>query len=103
MPAPFDTIITCEHGGRAVPVALAPLFAGHEELLASHRGWDPGALDLAERLTRRLAAPLHAARTSRLVVDLNRSLHAPDLFSELWRRRAMGDRDGRGCVAAWLS
>lgn len=89
----FDTIVTCEHGGRAVPVALAPLFAGNQELLASHRGWDPGALELAERLARRLAAPLHSSRTSRLVVDLNRSLHAPDLFSELTRRLPPAERD----------
>lgn len=94
MPATrFDTIVTCEHGGRLVPVGLAPLFAGHQELLASHRGWDPGALELAERLARRLGAPLHAARTTRLVVDLNRSLHAPDLFSELTRRLPPPDRD----------
>lgn len=93
MPARFDTIITCEHGGRLVPLGLAPLFDQHEELLDSHRGWDPGALELAERLARRLGAPLHATRTSRLVVDLNRSLHAPDLFSELTRQLPPADRD----------
>ena len=37
-------IITCEHGGNEVPAAYAPLFAGHEALLPTHRGWDAGAL-----------------------------------------------------------
>jgi predicted N-formylglutamate amidohydrolase len=49
------------------------LFAGHEALLASHRGYDPGALSMAKTLARALDARLIASTTSRLLVELNRS------------------------------
>ena len=78
-------LITCEHGGNRVPAAYRALFAGHEELLASHRGWDPGALTLARDLARALDAPLYYATVSRLVIDLNRSLGHPRLYGEATR------------------
>ncbi len=78
-------LVTCEHGGNRVPAAWAPLFAGAEETLATHRGWDPGALSLARELAHRLRAPLRAATVTRLLVDLNRSIHHPRVFSE-WTR-----------------
>lgn len=84
-------IVTCEHGGNAVSARHASLFVDHQDLLASHRGWDPGALELAERLAVRLGAPLYAARTTRLLVDLNRSPDAPDLFSEISRALPAGE------------
>ncbi|MCA9639210.1 MAG: N-formylglutamate amidohydrolase, partial [Myxococcales bacterium] len=47
----------------------------------SHRGWDPGALQVARHLSRVFEVPLVAGRFSRLVIDLNRSAHHPRLFS----------------------
>jgi predicted N-formylglutamate amidohydrolase len=78
-------VITCEHGGREVPHAFAALFSGREALLDSHRGWDPGALDLARQMADALRVPLHAATTTRLLVDLNRSIGHRQLFSEFTR------------------
>lgn len=78
-------LFTCEHGGHRVPRAYAELFRGRERLLASHRGWDRGALDLARALARRMDAPLIPATTTRLLVDLNRSAHNRSVFSELTR------------------
>ncbi len=78
-------IITCEHGGNAVPLAYAALFAGHEALLQTHRGWDLGALPLAQELASALAAPLFVATTTRLLIDLNRSIGHRDLYSEATR------------------
>lgn len=78
-------LITCEHGGNVVPPAYRGLFNGHEALLASHRGWDPGALALARDLARALDAPLFYATVSRLVIDLNRSIGHPHLYSEATR------------------
>ena len=75
-------IITCEHGGNEVPPAYAPLFAGHEALLPTHRGWDPGALELAQQLAQAFDAPLFAATTTRLLIDLNRSIGHRQLHSE---------------------
>ena len=78
-------VITCEHGGRAVPSAYAALFAGQQAVLDSHRGWDPGALALGAQMARALGVPLHAATTTRLLVELNRSIGHPQLFSEFTR------------------
>ncbi len=75
-------VITCEHGGREVPSAYAALFAGQQTVLDSHRGWDPGALALGQHMAQALGVPLHAATTTRLLVELNRSIGHPQLFSE---------------------
>lgn len=85
MPGAEALLVSCEHAGRRVPRAWAALFAGAEGVLRSHRGWDPGALPLARRLAGSLEAPLLAATVTRLVVDANRSLHHPRLFSEFTR------------------
>jgi len=54
-------------------------------LLDSHRGWDPGALVMAKALASARRAPLVASTVSRLVVDLNRSIGHPQLFSAVTR------------------
>jgi predicted N-formylglutamate amidohydrolase len=76
-------VVTCEHGGNRVPLRERALFARAGRLLASHRGFDAGALDVARRLARAWRAPLIAATTTRLLVDLNRSAHNPAVFSAL--------------------
>jgi predicted N-formylglutamate amidohydrolase len=78
-------LITCEHGGRKVPARYARFFRSAQSALDSHRGYDPGALDLAQRIAQRLRAPLHFSTTTRLLVDLNRSLGHPSLHSEFVR------------------
>ncbi len=78
-------VLTCEHGGYSVPPAWRSLFADQRTLLASHRGWDPGALPVARALSRATASPLISATTTRLFVDLNRSPHNPAVFSEFTR------------------
>ncbi len=82
----WAVVVTAEHGGNEVPDDYRALFRGRAQLLSSHRGWDPGTLDLAERLAAALGAPLLAATTTRLLVDLNRSPHNPRVFSEVTRR-----------------
>ncbi len=86
-------VLSCEHGGASVPRAWRELFAGREALLASHRALDAGALPLARGLSRALEAPLVAATTTRLLVDLNRSAHNPAVFSELTRGLPRATRD----------
>ncbi|MEW5774132.1 MAG: N-formylglutamate amidohydrolase [Thermodesulfobacteriota bacterium] len=91
-------LVTCEHGGNRVPARYRRLFAGRKALLASHRGWDPGALALARLLAGELDAPLLFCDTTRLLADPNRSEGHPALFSELTRplpapeRQALLDR-----------
>jgi predicted N-formylglutamate amidohydrolase len=76
-----ELLLTCEHGGNRIPDGYAPLFRGAAKLLASHRGWDPGALPLARLLARRLRTPLHAVTWSRLFVEANRAPTNPRIWS----------------------
>ena len=78
-------VLSCEHAGRRVPAPYQRLFRGHARTLASHRGWDPGALALAQTIARAMDAPLVANTTSRLVVECNRSPGHRQLFSEFTR------------------
>lgn len=84
--------ITCEHAGKLVPKEYAHLFVGHEHLLATHRGWDPGALLLAREIAARFDAPLHYDETTRLLADLNRSVGTSDLHSEATRHLGKAER-----------
>ena len=85
-------IVTCEHAGNDVPELYKPLFVGHEVLLPTHRGWDPGALVLAREMAERFGAPLYFDTTTRLLVDLNRSVGTPDLHSEATRHLPLSER-----------
>ena len=76
-----------------MPSPYAPLFDGLEAQLESHRGWDAGALQLARQMAAASNAPLHAATTTRLLVDLNRSIGHPRLFSEATRRLSRSVRN----------
>jgi len=89
---PRALIVSCEHGGREVPAAYAGLFEGHASLLDSHRGWDPGALLLARQMAKAFGADLVGSRTTRLLVDLNRSVGHRQLFSELSRVLTRSER-----------
>ena len=74
-------LITCEHGGNRIPAPYRRLFREHRGLLESHRGYDPGALVMAREFANAFRAPLVTSTISRLVIDLNRSIGHPQLFS----------------------
>jgi predicted N-formylglutamate amidohydrolase len=84
-PVPPAIVVTCEHGGNEVPAEYAAAFRGAAKVLAGHRGYDPGALELARRFAAALDAPLFFGTVSRLVVELNRSPHHRALFSRYTR------------------
>ena len=79
-------VITCEHGGNRVPVPYRHLFLNCDTLLESHRGFDAGALVMAEALAGYFGAPLLFSTISRLVVDLNRSIGHRNLHMEAIRK-----------------
>lgn len=81
----YQVIISCEHGGNRVPPEFRDLFRGRTAVLKSHRAYDPGALELARLLAARLKAGFYYSLTTRLLVDLNRSLHHRQLFSDFTR------------------
>ena len=74
-------VLTCEHGGNEIPEAYETLFSGAKEVLETHRGYDPGALDLFQELSP-LAIFRQEYMISRLLVEPNRSLGNPQLFSD---------------------
>jgi predicted N-formylglutamate amidohydrolase len=75
-------ILSCEHAGNELPAQYHSLFSRAKEVLASHRGWDPGAIDFTEYLAHALKVEWFAMYTSRLVIEMNRSLDSPQLLSE---------------------
>ena len=80
-----NTVLSCEHASHRIPAAYRHLFRAYPDLLISHRGWDPGALECATRLAKQLHMSLIKGTCNRLVVDLNRSLHHRQVFSEFTR------------------
>jgi len=94
MAGEWSVLITCEHGGNDVPWEFRGLFRGHEALLESHRGWDPGTLHLAARMSAALGAALYPSTVTRLLVDLNRSPDNPEVFSEVTGPLPQAERTG---------
>ncbi len=82
---PESLVFSCEHATNRIPAPYRRLFRGAREELRSHRGWDRGALRVAAALAKHFRAPLFAGEASRLLIDLNRSLHHPRVFSERTR------------------
>src|SRR5689334_20108111 len=94
-------IVSCEHGGNRVPAAYAPLFAGADDVLATHRGYDLGALEAARAFGRRLGVTPFAGTTTRLVVDLNRSPGNRNVFSAYTRSLSAEQRAAALAAHYW--
>ena len=75
-------MITCEHAGNEVPDVYKHLFKGNEQVLKTHRGYDPGAWEIAKYISSQLNAPVFGCHTTRLLVEANRSPQSLELFSE---------------------
>jgi predicted N-formylglutamate amidohydrolase len=81
----YHLLFTCEHASNAIPASFREVGQRAGAALETHRGYDPGSLDLGRYLAKTFAAPLLAGRCSRLLVELNRSLRHPALWSEFSR------------------
>ncbi|MEQ1769378.1 MAG: N-formylglutamate amidohydrolase [Devosia sp.] len=98
-------VIVADHASNRIPPAWGDLGLTPAERVR-HIAWDPGALAVSMRLTRLLDAPLIHSTVSRLVIDCNRDLDAPDLFpavSELTTIRGndvISDDDRKRRIAA---
>lgn len=73
-------VIVCEHASNWLPESLGTLGLPPADM-KRHIAWDPGALPVAARLAEILDATLVESRVSRLAIDCNRPLDAPDLIS----------------------
>lgn len=76
-----SAIITCEHAGNDVPAEYQFLFRQADEILQSHCGWDPGAVEIANAVASKRNLPLFQNNVTRLLIEVNRSINHPDLFS----------------------
>ncbi len=85
-------VLSCEHATHEVPAAYRRLFRGHQDVLESHRGWDPGTAALGKALKCRFRAPLFQTSISRLLIEVNRSLWHPRLFSEFSRNLSESEK-----------
>lgn len=77
-----EIVITCEHAGNQVPDSYKHFFKNNSEVLETHRGYDIGALELTLTCARKLKVTPFVHSVTRLLIDLNRSLHSSELFSE---------------------
>lgn len=75
-------VLLGDHAGQAVPHALNGLGLPQSEL-DRHIGWDIGVAGLAEALSTRLDAIAILQSYSRLVIDSNRPLTAPDSITSV--------------------
>jgi predicted N-formylglutamate amidohydrolase len=75
-------IISCEHAGNEVPEEYHHLFEHKPETLQTHRGIDIGALELTNTIAETMEQEAYLHTVTRLLVDLNRSVQSPTLFSE---------------------
>jgi predicted N-formylglutamate amidohydrolase len=70
-------VIVCDHASNRIPEDCKA-FGFAEDALQTHIAWDPGALQVARRLSARFDSTLLWPDVSRLVIDCNR---APDASS----------------------
>lgn len=68
-----SVVLVCDHASNRVPRRLGTLGLD-AAVLKDHIAWDPGAAEVARRLSRDLDAPLVLSGYSRLVIDCNRPL-----------------------------
>jgi predicted N-formylglutamate amidohydrolase len=87
----FRFIVTCEHATPALPAAWQTLLQSYCDGCETHQLWDPGTPEIASWLGKLLRAPVFKGEFSRLLVDLNRSVNHPSLFSPPMRE--LPDRD----------
>ena len=81
--SPF--VILCDHASNRIPEKYGDMGLTEAERL-SHIAWDPGAGAVSRLLSQSLDAPLVESTVSRLVIDCNRALEAPDLIWTLSER-----------------
>lgn len=72
-------VLICDHASNHIPRGFGTLGLPDGEL-SRHIAWDPGASPVSRLMAERLDAVLVESAISRLIVDCNRPLDAPDLM-----------------------
>jgi predicted N-formylglutamate amidohydrolase len=94
--SPF--VFTCDHASNYLPGELGTLGL-HGAALSSHIAWDPGALPVARQLAAALDATLVESCVSRLAIDCNRPLDAPDLVPPVSETTAVPGNENLSAAA----
>jgi predicted N-formylglutamate amidohydrolase len=89
--SPF--VLVCDHASRYLPARYGTMGLSEAERV-SHIAWDPGALAVCQALVGLLDAPLVESLISRLVIDANRDLDAPDLIWTLSEATSIAANEG---------
>lgn len=74
----FPAVFTVEHARHYIPPFLNNLGIAPEHIL-THRGWDIGIEGVTRRLSDALKVPSIYCLYSRLIIDVNRPIHHPQL------------------------
>ena len=75
-------VLSCEHAVCSVPEWHRERFKDSEEVLTSHLGWDPGALNLGQAFAMKFRTPLTHGEVTRLLIDLDLAPDNPQRFSQ---------------------
>ncbi len=89
----LQVLISCEHASNEVPEAYQPLFQHAEEDLRSHKGWDPGSLDIAQYLGDLLKVEPYVYPYTRLLIEPNRSPGHDQLYSDYSKALAENEKE----------
>lgn len=85
-------VLTCEHASNDIPSEYKNLFTEAGNTLKTHRGYDPGSLDLFTCLIP-LSDVHFKYEISRLLVEVNRSIGHPSLFSEFSKQLSRKEKN----------
>jgi predicted N-formylglutamate amidohydrolase len=86
-------LLTCDHASPRLPRALGNLGVSDQEL-TRHIAWDIGIAGVASKLSELLDACLVLQNYSRLVIDANRPLTAPDSIATMSERTRIPGNEG---------
>ena len=77
-----------------VPAQYSSFFKDNEAVLTTHRAYDIGAIELYETLVQKLNPDFCLkGEVSRLLIELNRSLHHPQLFSDFTKSLSKEEKE----------
>lgn len=75
-------ILSCEHATNHIPAQYLYLFQNNPNILNTHEAYDIGSNEITDELYKTLNCKLVKATTSRLLIDCNRKLSHPEVFSK---------------------
>lgn len=66
-------LFSCSYATCTVPEAQKEIFKGSSEIVTSPKGWDPGALNLAQGFAMHYRTPLVHSEVTRLIIDVEQT------------------------------